>query len=112
MKKSHLLLLLLVIILAVGAGIFALTNNRGSKTDAEPVTSAEEKPDAAEELNAVAIQNNEVPATEAPASAEQVAEEFNAELSDDEEPLDPDSFSEYTEDYVIELQEDEVVEIN
>lgn len=49
---------------------------------------------------------------EAPATLEQVVEEFNEEFAEDGETVDPETFSEYTEEYEIEIQEDDVVNIN
>ena len=48
---------------------------------------------------------------DAPVPVEQLVEEFNEDLAGTGETVSPEDFSEYQEDYVIEIQEDEVVEI-
>ena len=47
-----------------------------------------------------------------PIPLDQLIEEFNQELAGDGEEVNPEDFSEYQEEYVVEVQEDEVVDIH
>jgi|P827metagenome_2_1110787.scaffolds.fasta_scaffold06472_2 hypothetical protein len=89
LKKNHILYFILALILIPSIILLARSAMMKGK----------EKEDTASE-------------PEAPATLEQVVEEFNEEFAEDGETVDPDTFSEYVDEYVVEVQEGDVADIN
>ena len=97
MNKKHLIYFISVLILIAVAFLVFI---RGKGLEVDPTDVIQEQTDVIQEHN-----------DDAPVPVEQLVEEFNEELAETGETVNSDDFSEYQEEYVVEIQEDEVAEI-
>ena len=91
MKKRISIFLILTIIMVMSAGCSNLSNN-------------------GENSASISVSEESV-VQEEPASKEQVVKEFEEDANGEDETIDPDDFSDRTDNYEIEVLEDEGVEI-
>jgi len=65
-----------------------------------------------EESNETSFEKTDSQDSSDPIPLDQVIEEFKEDLNGEDETVNPEDFSDYQEEYIVEVQEDEVVDIH